>query len=76
MSLTRRTNRSKTFWSELRSNEPSDAERIKIAAQGLVHQLRGRYPEGFIRSNLNEYLVKKPLSVLEHATDEGIHNKI
>ena len=57
------------------SNEPSDAERIKIAAQGLVHQLRGRYPEGLIRSNRNEHLVKKPLSVLEHAlTKESTTN--
>ena len=41
------------------SNEPSDAERIKIDARRLVHQLRRRHPEGFIRSNANEHLVKK-----------------
>jgi len=57
------------------SNEPSDTERIKIVARGLVHQLRGRHPEGFIRSNPNKHLIKKPLSLLEHATDEGIHNE-
>ena len=53
----------------------SDAERIKIDAWGLVRKLRGRHPEGFITSNPNEHLVKKPLSLLEHATDEGIHNE-
>ena len=56
-------------------NERSDAERIKKAARRLVHQLRGRHPEGCIRSNPIEHLVKKPLSLLEHATDEGIHNE-
>ena len=57
------------------SNERSEAEWIKKAARRLVHQLRGRHPEGFIRSNPIEHLVKKPLSLLEHATDEGIHNE-
>ena len=57
------------------SKERSDVERIKKAARRLVHQLRRRHPEGFIRSNPIEHLVKKPLSLLEHATDEGIHNE-
>ena len=57
------------------SNERSDAEWIKKAARRLVHQLRGCHLEGFIRSNPIEHLVKKPLSLLEHTTDEGIHNE-
>lgn len=36
--------------------------------------IKGRRPEGLIRGNPNEHLVKKPLSLSERLTDEGIHN--
>ena len=37
--------------------------------------IKGRHPEGFIRGNPNEHLVKKPPSLSERLTDEGIHNE-
>ena len=70
------------------SNERSDAERIKKAARWkcameigikkaatIGPSIKGTPSEGFIRSNPIEHLVKKPLSLLEHAADEGIHNE-
>ena len=45
-----------------------------LTARGLVQDLRVHHPEGFAGSNPNEHLVKKLLSLLVHATDEGSHN--
>ena len=40
------------------SNEPTDAEQIKIPALGLVHQLRGHYLHCLIGRSPNEHLFK------------------
>ena len=40
------------------SNQPTDAEQIKIPALWLVHQLRGHYLDCLVGGNPNEHLFK------------------